>query len=71
MGLGQSNIMNGDFSVNVSLGYKIEEGEIVGRVKNTMLADDACDALMRVEAVGCESPSGSARCARRRCWWAP
>jgi len=54
MGLGQSNIMNGDFSVNVSLGYKIEQGEIVGRVKNTMFAGNVYDALMRVEAVGSE-----------------
>jgi len=54
MGLGQSNIMNGDFSVNVSLGYKIENGEIVGRVKDAMLAGNVYDALPRIEAVGSE-----------------
>jgi len=52
MGLGQSNIINGDFSVNVSLGYKIERGEIVGRVKDAMLAGNAYDALMHIEAIG-------------------
>lgn len=52
MGLGQSNIINGDFSVNVSLGYKIERGEIVGRVKDAMLAGNAYDALMHISAVG-------------------
>jgi PmbA protein len=54
LGLGQSNIMNGDFSVNISLGYKIENGEIVGRVKNAMLAGNAYDALNRIEAIGSE-----------------
>ena len=52
MGLGQSNIMNGDFSVNVSLGYKIENGEIVGRVKDVMLAGNVYDALNQIEAIG-------------------
>jgi PmbA protein len=54
IGLGQSNIMNGDFSVNVSLGYKIENGEIAGRVKDTMVAGNVYDALDRIEAVGSE-----------------
>jgi len=54
MGLGQSNIMNGDFSVNVSLGYKIENGEIVGRVKDVMLAGNTYDALNQIEAIGSE-----------------
>lgn len=55
MGLGQSNIMNGDFSVNVNLGYKIENGEIVGRVKDTMLAGNAYSALANIIAIGDES----------------
>jgi PmbA protein len=55
MGLGQSNIMNGDFSVNVSLGYKVENGEIVGRVKDAMLAGNVYDALTRIETVGSEA----------------
>jgi PmbA protein len=54
MGLGQSNAMNGDFSVNVSLGYKIENGEIVGRVKDAMLAGNVYDALPQIEAIGSE-----------------
>jgi PmbA protein len=54
MGLGQSNLMNGDFSVNISLGYKIENGEIVGRVKDAMLAGNVYDALTRIEAIGSE-----------------
>jgi len=54
MGLGQSNIMNGDFSVNIALGYKVEKGEIVGRVKDAMLAGNVYDALTRIEAIGSE-----------------
>lgn len=62
MGLGQSNIINGDFSVNVSLGYKIENGEIVGRVKNAMLAGNVYDALPRIEAVGSEPEWAHSTC---------
>ncbi|MBW1895898.1 MAG: TldD/PmbA family protein [Deltaproteobacteria bacterium] len=38
LGFGQSNIINGDFSGNVGLGYRIKNGKIIGRVKNTMIA---------------------------------
>jgi len=38
--------------VNISLGYKIEHGEIVGRVKDTMLTGNCYEALKRIEAVG-------------------
>lgn len=55
IGLGQSNVMNGEFSVNVNLGYKIEKGEIVGRVKDTMLAGNSYNALANISAVGKEA----------------
>lgn len=54
LGLGQSNAINGDFSVNIALGYKVERGEIVGRVKDTMVAGNVYDALPRIEAIGSE-----------------
>ncbi|MEE3716371.1 metallopeptidase TldD-related protein [Tumidithrix elongata RA019] len=38
LGAGQSNQLAGEFSVNLDLGYKVERGKIVGRVKNTMVA---------------------------------
>ena len=63
MGMGQSNIMNGDFSVNLSLAYKIENGEIVGRVKDVMMAGNIYDALKRVEAIGAEPEWTGATCA--------
>jgi len=47
IGLGQSNVMNGDLAGNVSLGYRIRHGEVVGRVKNVMLAGNLYDVLRR------------------------
>lgn len=45
LGVGQDNPFNGDFSFNLHLGYKIEGGEIVGRVKDTMIAGNAFELL--------------------------
>ncbi|HID10854.1 MAG TPA: TldD/PmbA family protein [Candidatus Latescibacteria bacterium] len=52
LGLGQGNPISGEFSVNVALGYKVENGEVVGRVKNTMLAGNVYEALKHVLVVG-------------------
>jgi PmbA protein len=38
LGLGQGNVMAGEFSNNVAIGFLVRRGEIVGRVKNTMIA---------------------------------
>lgn len=54
LGLGQGNPINGEFSVNVFLGYKIEDGEIVGRVKDVMLAGNAYQALQDIVAISQE-----------------
>jgi PmbA protein len=51
LGLGQGNPINGEFSVNLSLGFKIENGEIVGRVKDVMLAGNAYEALKNIEDI--------------------
>ena len=45
LGAGQSNQLAGEFSVNLDLGYKVEKGQIVGRVKNTMVAGSIFDAF--------------------------
>ena len=55
MGAGQGNVMGGDFSGNVLLGYKIENGEITGRVKDTMVAGNIHEALKRLAAIGSET----------------
>jgi len=54
LGLGQGNPINGEFSVNVFLGYKIENGKLVGRVKDVMLAGNAFDALKDITAISKE-----------------
>jgi PmbA protein len=55
MGAGQGNTLGGDFSGNVLLGYRIENGKIVGRVKDTMVAGNVYKVLNRVAAIGCET----------------
>jgi len=45
IGFGQSNMMNGDVSGNVSLGFRIKNGEITGRVKDTMIAGNVYQLL--------------------------
>lgn len=45
LGAGQSNQLAGEFSVNVDLGYKVERGKIVGRIKNTMVAGNIFEAF--------------------------
>ena len=52
IGGGQSNLLAGDFSCNVSLGFKIKDGRIVGRVKNTMVAGNVYDAMNNIEGIG-------------------
>ena len=54
LGLGQGNPINGEFSVNLFLGYKIENGELVGRVKDVMLAGNAFEALKDIVAISQE-----------------
>ena len=55
MGAEQGNILGGDFSGNVLLGYKVESGKIVGRVKNTMVSGNVYQILKEVTAIGSEA----------------
>ena len=55
MGAEQGNVLGGDFSGNVLLGYKIENGKITGRVKNTMVSGNLYQALKQVAALGKEA----------------
>lgn len=52
LGLGQGNPMSGEFSVNLQLAYKIENGRVVGRVKDVMLAGNSYEALKKIAAIG-------------------
>ncbi len=55
MGAEQGNILGGDFSGNVLLGYKVESGKIAGRVKNTMVSGNIYQLLKQIIAIGSES----------------
>lgn len=50
--LGGGAGISGDFSVNVELGYRVEKGEIVGRVKDTMIAGNVYTVLKQLVALG-------------------
>ncbi|WP_088894360.1 TldD/PmbA family protein [Leptolyngbya ohadii] len=52
LGAGQSNQLAGEFSVNLDLGYKVEKGQIVGRVKNTMVAGSIFEAFQNLVDLG-------------------
>jgi PmbA protein len=54
MGAGQGNVQGGDFAGNVLLGYRIENGKVIGRVKDTMVAGNVHEALKEVAAFGSE-----------------
>ncbi len=63
LGSGQSNTLAGEFSVNVSLGFLVEDGRIVGRVKDCMVAGNVYEVLKQVEAVGSEQRWLGSACA--------
>lgn len=52
IGSGQGNVLMGEFSVNLDLGYKIENGKIVGRVKDIMVSGNSYDLLNRIVGIG-------------------
>ena len=52
MGAGQGNVLGGDFSGNVLLGFKVEGGRIVGRVKDTMVSGNIYQLLKEITAIG-------------------
>lgn len=45
LGGGQSNTLAGEFSVNLELGFLVENGQIVGRVKDAMIAGNVYKLL--------------------------
>ena len=45
LGFGQTNMTNGDFSANLLLGFLVENGEIVGRVKDAMISGNIFELL--------------------------
>jgi PmbA protein len=55
LGIGQGNIISGAFSNPLALAFKIEKGQIVGRVKDLSIAGNVYDLLKHVGAVSKEA----------------
>lgn len=53
--LGGGNGISGDFSINVDLGYRVKNGEIIGRVKDTMVAGNVYTVLKQLVALGSDA----------------
>ncbi len=50
--LGGGNGISGDFSINIDLGYRVKNGQIIGRVKDTMVAGNVYTVLKQLVALG-------------------
>ncbi|MBW4615065.1 MAG: TldD/PmbA family protein [Desmonostoc vinosum HA7617-LM4] len=50
--LGGGGGISGDFSINIDLGYRVENGRVIGRVKDTMVAGNIYAALKQVVKLG-------------------
>ena len=63
--LGGGAGISGEFSINIDLGYRVRKGQIVGRVKDTMVAGNVYNALKNLVELGgdgdwngsCHTPS--------------
>ena len=55
LGIGQGNTISGAFSNPLALAFKVEKGEIVGRVKDLSIAGNIYDLLQNVAAVSQEA----------------
>ena len=54
LGLGQGNIISGAFSNPLDLAFRIEKGEITGRVKGGSIAGNVYEILKNIAAVSRE-----------------
>ncbi|MCC5618132.1 TldD/PmbA family protein [Nostoc sp. CHAB 5836] len=50
--LGGGGSISGDFSINVDLGYRVQNGHVIGRVKDTMVAGNVYTALKQLVTLG-------------------
>ncbi len=55
IGAGQSNILAGEYSFNVGLGFLIKDGEIKGRVKDVMVSGNFYEDFKKVIAISKET----------------
>lgn len=59
LGSHSGNLLNGDFSVGLAPGFLIEDGEVVGRLSDAMLAGNVYDVFSRIRALSRERFLGS------------
>lgn len=52
MGAHTGNINQGEFSMNISSGFLIEDGQLVGKVKGAMIAGNIYELFNEIEALG-------------------
>jgi PmbA protein len=50
--LGEIGSISGDFSINVDLGYRVQNGNVLGRVKDTMVSGNVYTALKQLVRLG-------------------
>jgi PmbA protein len=55
IGVGQGNVVSGAFSHPVALAWRVEGGELTGRVKDAAVAGNAFELLRRIRALGSEA----------------
>ncbi|UBF25279.1 TldD/PmbA family protein [Kovacikia minuta CCNUW1] len=53
--LGGGAGISGDFSINVDLGYQVKHGQIIGRVKDTMVSGNVYTALKQIIELGSDA----------------
>ncbi len=53
--LGGSGGISGDFSINVDLGYRVQNGQVIGRVKDTMVTGNIYSALKQLVKLGSDA----------------
>ncbi len=51
MGAHSGNVLNGDYSVGVSSGFMIKNGQLTGRVKDCLLSGNAYETLSNIAAI--------------------
>lgn len=54
MGAHTGNMIQGEFSLNISSGFLIEDGQLTGKVKGCMIAGNIYDLFKNIEGVGSE-----------------
>jgi PmbA protein len=54
IGVGQGNVMSGAFSHPVGLAYRVQRGEVTGRVKDAAVAGNVYDLLKKIGGFGAD-----------------